>query len=309
MTSATTSRTRPAGVPAQRSSPKVASLRIGLIGTGRIGTDHIRRLTELTAGAEVVAVSDVDTDRAREVAGGLASGRVTAGAHELIADDDVDAVVVSSWGPTHEEYVLACIAAGKPVFCEKPLATTQDACRRIVEAEVAAARRYVQVGYMRRYDPSYRTLKAVVDSGEIGAPLLVHSGHRNASVPGHYTGAMTITDTAVHDFDVARWLLDEEIAAVTVLTPKRNRGGGGDLPDPLLILLESESGVLVDVEVSVNIRYGYDIRGAVVRETGTVSLADGVPVVVRSGGRVGGPLHKDWQPRFAEAYDAELRDW
>ena len=102
---------------------------------------------------------------------------------DLIADGGVDAVLVTSWGLAHEEHVLAAIEAGKPVFCEKPLARTEEACRRIIEAEMAAGRRLVQVGFMRRYDAGYNALKAVLDAGEIGAPLLMHCAHRNPSVP------------------------------------------------------------------------------------------------------------------------------
>ena len=102
---------------------------------------------------------------------------------ELIDDADVDAVIVCSWGPTHEEYVLAAIAADKPVFCEKPLATTQEACLRIIDAENRLGHRVVQVGYMRRYDDAYRAMKAVVDSGDIGAPLIMHNTHRNPRCP------------------------------------------------------------------------------------------------------------------------------
>ena len=102
---------------------------------------------------------------------------------ELIEDPEVDAVVVASWGPTHEEYVLACIAAGKQVFCEKPLATTREACERILDAEVAAGQRLVMVGFMRRYDDGYRAMKAALDRGEIGAPLMFHSGAPQPAVP------------------------------------------------------------------------------------------------------------------------------
>ena len=152
-----------------------------------IGQDHIRRLTRVLSGASVTAITDVDAARAHEIADSVDGARVHATGEDVIHDDDVDAVVVCSWGPTHEEYVLAAIDAGKPVFCEKPLATTQEACLRILDAEVAAGSRLVQVGYMRRYDGAYRALKDVVSSGAIGAPLLVHSRHRNASVPEHYT--------------------------------------------------------------------------------------------------------------------------
>jgi hypothetical protein len=132
----------------------------------------------------------------------------------------VDAVVVTSWGPTHAEYVLASIAAGKNVFCEKPLAESSEACLQILDAETGAGRRLVQVGYMRRYDAAYRALKQVVDSGSIGAPLLMHCAHRNPSQPGHFTPSMSITDSGVHDIDTARWMFGEEIVATwTHCTP------------------------------------------------------------------------------------------
>jgi myo-inositol 2-dehydrogenase/D-chiro-inositol 1-dehydrogenase len=285
------------------------TVNIGVIGVGMIGQDHIRRLTHVLAGSRVVAVTDVDQARTKEVAESLpVPARVHVTGEELIADPDVQAVIVASWGPTHEEYVLASLWAGKPVFCEKPLATTEEACSRIIDAEVEAGRRLVQVGFMRRYDAAYRAMKQVVDSGDIGSPLLVHSRHRNPSVPEHYTREMAITDTAVHDFDTVRWLLGEELVSATVLTPRRSRHGG-DLQDPLLMLFETESGALVDVETSVNIRYGYDIRGEVVGEDGTVALADPSTVLVRRGGTVSGRVPEDWRERFIRAYDVELQAW
>ena len=284
------------------------TVHVGVVGVGMIGQDHIRRLTRVLSGVDVVAVSDVDGERARAVADGLRDVAVHATGEQLVADDRVDAVVVCSWGETHEQYVLAAIAAGKPVFCEKPLATTQDACRRILAAETAAGRRLVQVGYMRRYDADYRALRAVVQGGSIGLPLLMHCTHRNAGVPAHYVAEMMVSDTAVHEIDMVRWMFGEEIVAAQVLTPRRNRNGG-ELRDPLVLLLEMESGILVDIEISVNIRYGYDIRGEVVGEEGTAELGEPSPVRVRRAGTVAQPVPADWRERFVRAYDVELQEW
>jgi len=282
-------------------------VRVAVIGTGMIGQDHIRRLSTVLSGARVVAVNDVDPARSAEVAAGVGATPYASG-EEAIAATDVDAVVVTSWGGSHEQYVVASIAAGKPVFCEKPLADTVEACTRILGAEVAHGSRLVQVGFMRRYDPAYRAMKEVVDSGRIGDPLIMHCGHRNPSVPGYYTKESAIVDTAVHEIDLVRWLFGEEIAAVRVLTPRKSKNGG-ELQDPLLVLFEMAGGAIVDVEVSVNIRYGYDIRGEIVGEDGTVSLADSGPVTVRHNGSYSGRVPADWRERFIRAYDIELQEW
>jgi myo-inositol 2-dehydrogenase / D-chiro-inositol 1-dehydrogenase len=285
------------------------TVRVGVVGVGMIGQEHIRRLTHVLSGSRVVAVTDVDLDRAKSVVSNLADARVHATGQDLISDDDVDGVVVASWGPTHEEYVLACIEAGKQVFCEKPLATTQEACERIVDAEVGVGRRLVMVGFMRRYDDGYQAMKDVIDSRDIGTPLMFHSAHRNPSVPPHYVSDMIINDTCVHDIDIARWLLDTEITASQVVKPRRNSLASEHLTDPLLILFETASGALVDVEASINIQYGYDIRGEVVGERGTVELAESSRVVVKRNGQYGGRVPEDWRERFLRAYDVELQEW
>jgi len=285
------------------------TVRIGVIGVGMIGQDHIRRLTHVLSGARVVAVTDVDPDRARTVADDLPAVRLHRTGQDLIADDEVDAVVVTSWGPTHEEYVLAGIAAGKQVFCEKPLAPTREACERILDAEVAVGRRLVMVGFMRRYDAQYRSMKETVTSGDIGAPLLMHAAHRNPSVPGLFTSDMTITDSAVHDIDVARWMFDDELAAVTVFKPRVNSNAAAGFDDPLLVLLELAGGVLVDVEASVNAAYGYDIRGEVVCESGTVELSESAGTIVKRAGGYAGRIPVDWRERFVRAFDTEFQAW
>jgi len=286
------------------------TVRVGVIGVGMIGQDHIRRITEVLSGGSVVAVTDVDAGRAAQVAAGLPGVSVHPGADDLIAARDVDAVLVASWGPAHEEQVLAAIGAGKPVFCEKPLAPTVAACQRIIDAEMAAGRRLVQVGFMRRYDAGYRALKAALDDGSIGAPLMMHCAHRNPSVPPYgFTTEMIISDSAVHEIDTVRWLFDEEIVAASILKPRRTGKAAEGVHDPLIVLLEMASGVLVDDEVFVNAGYGYDIRGEIVGESGTVALADAREVTLTASGRRSGGVPADWRERFVRAYDTELQDW
>ena len=281
---------------------------IGVIGTGNIGTDHIRRLTRAVQGARVTAVTDIDPARAAQVAAEYGA-RALPTAEEVIRDGEVDAVLVASWGPTHAEYVLASIAAGKPVFCEKPLATTAEDCLRIVEAEIAHGRRLVQVGFMRRYDAGYRALKRVLDEGRIGAPLMSHCAHRNPTVPESYTSQMAIQDTAVHEIDVMRWLLDDEIASVRVLTPRRTSLAYGHLQDPQFVLFELAGGGWIDLEVFVNCQFGYDIRCQVVGETGAASLPQPPQVPLLTDGRAQEGVLQDWRDRFAEAYDREIQEW
>ena len=310
------------------------TVQVGVIGVGMIGQDHIRRITQVLTGGAVVAVNDVDASRAGQVAAGLPGAVVHETAQDLIADDHVDAVLVASWGPAHEEQVVAAIGAGKPVFCEKPLAPSSDACLRIMEAEMAAGRRLVQVGFMRRYDTGYLAMKAAVEDGSIGAPLLMHCAHRNPSVPDYgFTTEMIISDSSVHEIDLVRWLFEEEIVAASVLRPRRSGQAPAGLQDPLILLLELASGVLVDDELFVSARYGYDVRGEVVGETGTVALADVSGIILSAAGLrsaipgghsaprghpsprgpqtppQGDRVPVDWRDRFIRAYDAELQDW
>jgi len=285
------------------------TVRVGVIGTGMIGEEHVRRLTTVLAGAAVTAVTDVDKDRAAAVAERFGGPTVHGSGEDVIADPGVDAVVVSSWGPTHEDYVLASIAAGKPVFCEKPLATTPGACARILDAETAAGRRLVQVGFMRRYDRGYQDLKVAAANGSIGAPLLAHMAHRNPAVPPTVTSEMAINDSVVHEIDVTRWLLDEEITSVMILAAKRSRKAASGLQDPMVVVFRTESGVLVDDELSVNVGYGYDIQAEIVGESGNARLSGGGSIVVTNDHGRASAVPADWRQRFIDAYDEEFRVW
>lgn len=286
------------------------TVRIGVIGTGMIGRDHTRRIQQVLAGAEVVALSDYHPDAARAVQADLApKARVYDKGEDLIAAADVDAVLVTSTGATHEPYVLAAIAAGKPVFCEKPLATTAAGALRIVEAEVGFGRRLVQVGFMRRYDAGYRALKQTLDAGTVGDALLVHAAHRNPAVPEMYVGDMSITDTFIHEIDVFRWLLNDDYVSVQVIEGRKTRNAHAGLHDPITVLLETRQGIRIDTEIYVACRFGYDIQCHVVGETGVASLPEPMSVPLRSNARQGSGILMDWKLRFIDSYDVELQDW
>ncbi|MQA11685.1 MAG: inositol 2-dehydrogenase [Pseudonocardiaceae bacterium] len=284
------------------------TVHIGIIGAGMIGTDHGRRLTDAVAGASVVAVTDVDAERAASLATNL-DARALPNGHDVINDPRVDAVVVTSWGPTHADYVLAAIEAGKYVFCEKPLATTAEDCLRITDAEQAAGRRLVQVGYMRRYDAGYRAMKRAIDAGDIGRPLIMHCAHRNPAVPESYRSEMAAHDTAVHEIDTIRWLLDDEIVGTQVRTPRPTSNRFEHLHDPQIILFETAGGVHIDVEVFVNCQYGYDIQCETVGERGAVRLPDPAGAIVRREGLLRTDVLQGWKERFADAFHAEFAEW
>ncbi|WP_145523327.1 Gfo/Idh/MocA family protein [Yersinia rohdei] len=284
------------------------SLNIGVIGTGAIGQDHIRRCSKVLQGGRIVAVTDINREHATNVIRDLGiEANVYADGYEVIKAKEVDVVLVTSWGPSHEEFVLAAIAAGKYVFCEKPLAVTAEGCKRIVEAEAAQGKRLVQVGFMRPYDQGYRALKEVITSGKIGEPLMLHCAHRNPRVGDNYTTNMAITDTLIHEIDVLRWLLDDDYVSVQIVFPRKAKYAKAQLRDPQVVLFETAKGTRIDVEIFVNCQYGYDIQCEVVGDIGIAKLPEPSSVLLRSEARLSHEILTDWKDRFIDAYDIELQ--
>ncbi|MCB2126053.1 MAG: Gfo/Idh/MocA family oxidoreductase [Rhodobacteraceae bacterium] len=285
------------------------TLRIGVIGTGAIGRDHARRIQQVLSGGEIVALSDVNRASAEAVRADIApNAEVFATGEELVDSPKVDAVLVTSWGTTHEQYVLAAIAAGKPCFCEKPLATTAEGARRIVDAEVARGKRLVQVGFMRRYDAGYVALKDAVRT-HTGAPIMVHAAHRNPAVPEQYITPMAIHDTLIHEIDVFRWLLDDDYVSARVIFPRKAARSHGKLRDPQIVVLETARGVVIDVEIFVNCHYGYDIQCEVVGEDGIARLPEPMAIQMRLDAKLQNAILTDWKDRFVASYDVELQDF
>ncbi|MFI5616742.1 Gfo/Idh/MocA family protein [Streptomyces sp. NPDC051567] len=286
-----------------------STLGIAVIGTGKMGSDHVRRIGRTVGGARVVAVADPDGDRVKEVAGALDGVSAHTDPAAAMAAPGVGAVLVASPGPAHEETILQALERELPVLCEKPMTPDTAGALRVMEAEQRLGRRLVQVGFMRRYDAEYERLKELLDAGSLGRPLFLHCRHRNVASPPFFTSDMLITDSVVHEVDAARWLLGQEITAVSVLSPAATSAAPEGLRDPRLVLLETSGGAIVDVEIFVNCGVGYEVRCEAVGEAGSARIGDGHAMVVRSAGRWGGEIVQDFTVRFADAYDRQLRRW
>lgn len=285
------------------------TLRVAVLGVGLMGAYHAEALTNRTSGAEVTVINDFSRERAQEVADSVGA-RVVSDPLEAIAADDVDAVVIATPGPAHEKQVLACLEAGKPVLCEKPLTTDAESALAIVTAEAELGVQLVQVGFMRRYDHEYAHLHGVVKSGELGAPLLLHCVHRNKATHPHFDSEMVVKDALVHEVDVTRFLFGEEITAVRILTPTPRSTTHENLRDPQFAIFETESGRMVDVEVFVNTGIAYEVRTEAVFERGSVLIGLGVGAVHKTAPGVwGGQVTADFRERFDQAYASQLQAW
>lgn len=285
------------------------ALGVAVIGTGKMGADHVRRLEEVTSGARVVAVVDIDAERAELVASGVDGCTAYTDPVTAMTSTDVDAVLIASPGAAHEAALLAAFEYGLPVLCEKPLTPDAASALRVLEAEDRLGHRLVQVGFMRRYDAEYLELKSLLRTGRLGRPLMLHNRHRNVASPPWWTSAMHINDSVVHEMDVTRWLLDQEITAVTVLCPRPSRNAPEGLQDPQFVVMETDGGAIVDVEINVNCGFGYQVQAEVVCEGGTARIGDGHGMVVNSAGRWGGAIAQDFIERFEDAYDREVQAW
>lgn len=285
-------------------------LRVGVVGAGGMGTRHARNLLRVP-GVRIGAVADADPGRADALAKECGAGRVYADGYELVADPEVDAVVVASPDPTHASYVLACLEARKPVFCEKPLATRAVEARAVVEREVSLGRRLVQVGFQRRYDPDLQALWRLIRNGVVGKPVLFRTWHRNVRAAyGPRSNAEVLVNSAIHDLDELRWLSGQEVRAVrSVVGCRVDRSLAEEVFDLQLIQLELGDGALALVELNLSAGYGYEVGAEVCGERGSVTagLPGGAWVRLEGGARVHVPA--DWLQRFDAAYAAEVSAW
>ncbi len=285
-------------------------LRIGVIGCGAMGRSHIDRITHKTRGAAVTAVSDVFEEGARKAAEIAGKGcKVYTNGKDLIADPDVDAVLIVSPGFAHKDDLIEAIKAGKRIFCEKPLCTTAEDCKTVMEAEAASGKHLIQLGFMRRYHKGYIQIKESIRTGEYGEPLIIHCTHRNPSVPESYITPMTVHDTAIHEIDLFHWMVNDDFDTVQVITPKQTSLIHDKCRDPHIMIMKTKTGVTVDLEVFVNCLFGYDINCEVVCEKGALTMGKPMAPVIKTAGIKSTPETMECYDLFKEAYDEEIQNW
>ena len=286
------------------------SVRFGILGAGRIGKVHARAVAA-TTGAALVAVSDPMEAAAKEVARDY--GCAIRSIDEIAAAGDIDAVVICTPTDTHADLIEKFVRAGKHVFCEKPV--DLDVARvKAALATVKAEGGTLMVGFNRRFDPDFMALKSAIDAGRVGAVEMITITSRDPGAPpAEYikVSGGIFRDMTIHDFDVARWLLGEEVetvyAAASVLTDPKI-GDLGDY-DSATVVLRTASGKQCTISNSRRASYGYDQRIEVLGSKGLVSarntheanieLADGA-------GFSRPPLLNFFMTRYTAAYANEI---
>jgi predicted dehydrogenase len=293
----------------------VHRLRIGVVGLGRMGGMHARYVASQVPEAELVAVADADPDRARQVAGELGVAGVYESTAELAADPAVQAVLVATPSVRHPEDVAAAAVAGRDILCEKPLALTIDGCKAALDA-VAAAGVRLQVGLMRRHDDDYRRAHGRLRAGECGRPVMFRSLQFDPEPPPpafcdpSVSGGIFV-DMGIHEFDLARWLVGDEVVDVhaygsTAGVPEL--AAVGDY-DSAVAVLRFAGGAIGAVELARTARYGEDVRTEVLGTDGAVFVGR-LPVTQSAFGRADGLAIDTVDPsrlRFAGAYVDQVR--
>jgi len=282
-------------------------LNVGVIGTGGMGSRHVRNLHNHTP-AQVVAVMDANRSQAEAAAAIVGDCAVYTDMQALVDDRDVEAVVIASPDPHHAAAALACIAAGKPTLCEKPLALTLEQAKHVLDAEVAGGRRLIQLAFMREYDPQHRAIKDVVERGELGDIVLFRGMHTGYPLPQAQTTENVIINSSVHDIHSARWLLQDEVERVYVQRVVSDRAGA-DTCRMLVTQLTFRSGSLGVLEVNAEAPFGYRVDVELTGTKASVRTPGAVWPTMMTAGKEWKYIDDDWLMRFDQAYIHEIQAW
>jgi myo-inositol 2-dehydrogenase/D-chiro-inositol 1-dehydrogenase len=290
------------------------TINIGLIGAGRIGRVHAANLAHRVPGARLAAISDVNLEGARKLAHDFDAPAAVSDARAILEDPAIDAAVICSSTDTHARFIVEAAEAGKHIFCEKPIAldlkTIDTALAAVDQAGVK-----LQIGFNRRFDANFKAAREMVAAGEIGQPHLVRITSRDPEpppIPYIKVSGGIFLDMTIHDFDMARYLLQSEVSEVyaaggVMVDPAI--GQAGDI-DTAVITLHYENGAIGSIDNSRQAVYGYDQRVEVFGSKGGIIVGNNRPhnAVLSSAGGVQGarPLYF-FLERYNDSYIAEMR--
>jgi len=292
-------------------------LKIGVLGVGEMGRRHAENLRRLVPEAQLVAVADVASDRAAQAASELEIEHSFPSLEEMLAHKDLQAVLIATPDKFHAKAIQAAAAAGKDILCEKPIATTLADAHDALNA-VARAGVRLQIGFMRHYDPAYEAAMKRVEAGEIGEPVVFKSVGRDKDVPpiaGYQSGVngMLFYNNTIHDFDLARWLMRDEVTEAHAYTTVAIRPEVAQYGDVVagVVNLKYAGGAIGNVESYVQALYAYDVRTEVVGSKGSIFVGSlqktpATFLSVNGGTEI---LADHFLSRFADAYAAEVKDF
>ena len=289
-------------------------LKLGVIGTGRIGKVHIATLVQSVPQAEVVAVADTNLESANEVAAAFGITAVYSSYMDVLTHPEVEAVAICSPTDTHAKYIVDAAKAGKHIFCEKPVDLSLEIIKGAIDAVQKAGVKFM-VGFNRRFDPNFLKIKQLVVEGKIGAPHILKITSRDpAPPPAHYSassGGMFL-DMTIHDFDMARYITGSEVTEVyakTAVLVDPEIGKAGDI-DTAIITLSFANGAIGVIDNSRKAVYGYDQRVEIFGSNGMIYADNNFPENHRyfaSDGVHGSLPLNFFMDRYLEAYANEMK--
>jgi inositol 2-dehydrogenase len=295
----------------------VGKLGVGVLGVGEMGQRHAENLRRLVPNARLVAVADVDGARAARVANDLEIDLSFDRLDALLERKDIQAVVVATPDKYHAQAIRAAAAAGKNILCEKPLSTNLDDAHSALAAASKAGVQ-LQIGFMRRYDPGYAAAMQRVAGGEIGDPVIFKSVGRDKDAPplSFYQASlngMVFFNNTIHDFDLARWLMRDEVSEVQAYGTVAIRPEVAKYGDLVagVVNLRFRNGAIGNIESYVQAVYGYDVRTEIVGSKGSIFVGSlhQAPYVCLTSNGANRTLADHFLTRFADAYLAEMRDF
>ena len=256
-------------------------LNVGIVGAGRIGKVHAETLAFRLPQVRTLAIADVNREAAQAVASRCGIPTVCASAAEIFANREIEAVLICTSTNTHADFIVEAAATGKHIFCEKPIAHSLTQIDRALKA-VEQAGVKLQIGFNRRFDPNFARARHAVASGEIGTPRLMHIVSRDPAPPPisyiKVSGGMFL-DMTIHDFDMARFLMADEVEEVYVaggVMVDPEIGKAGDL-DTAVIVLRFRNGVIGTIDNCRQAAYGYDQRVEILGSKGSVATQNCYP--------------------------------